>query len=108
MYAAQPPIGMLKLNSREVYDFLNNLFDDLLPRVSPYAAYYHTGGNEFNISSYTLDNTMGTNDTAVLQSLMQQFTNTICGHAWDTGLAPIAWEKMLLTLNLTLGKDIII
>lgn len=107
-YAAQPPTGTLKLNSSDVYDFLDTLFDDLLPRLSPYSAYYHTGGDEVNLNSYTLDDTVGTNDTAVLQPLMQRFIDTIHGHVRDAGLTPVVWEEMLLTWNLTLGEDVIV
>lgn len=45
-YCAEPPCGSLQLNNTAVGDFLEKLFDDVLPRVSPYSAYFHTGGGE--------------------------------------------------------------
>lgn len=42
-YCAEPPCGSLKLNSPAVSTFLEKLFDDVLPRVLPYSAYFHTG-----------------------------------------------------------------
>jgi hexosaminidase len=47
-YAAEPPSGTLKLNSSVVYDFLETVLDDLLPRIAPYTSYFHTGGDEVN------------------------------------------------------------
>lgn len=42
-YCAEPPCGSLKLNSPAVSTFLEKLFNDVLPRVKPYSAYFHTG-----------------------------------------------------------------
>lgn len=42
-YSAEPPSGQFKLNSSAVYTFLGNLWNDLLPRVSQFSSYFHTG-----------------------------------------------------------------
>lgn len=107
-YAAEPPSGTLKLNSSAVYDFLDTLWGDLLPRVSPFTAYFHTGGDEVNRQAYLLDETVRSNDTAVLQPLMQKFVDFNHEHVRAAGLTPIVWEEMLLTWNLTLGSDVVV
>lgn len=107
-YAAEPPSGTLKLNSSDVTTFLHTLFADLLPRVAPHTSYFHTGGDEVNANAYTLDETVGTNDTAVLQPLMQAFVDRNHASVRAAGLTPIVWEEMLLQWNLTLGSDVIV
>lgn len=69
-YSAQPPSGQLKLKSEGVYKFLDTLWNDILPRVSPYSAYFHTGGGEVNANAYNFEPGLTTNDTAVLQPLL--------------------------------------
>lgn len=108
LYAAEPPSGTLKLNSSAVDSFVKTLFDDMLPRVLPYSAYFHTGGDEVNADAYTLDDTVRTNDTAVLKPLMQAFVDKNHAHVRAAGLTPIVWEEMLLTWNLTLGSDVVV
>lgn len=66
-YAAEPPSGILKLNEPKVYDFLDKLFKDLLPRVLPYNAYFHTGGDEVNANAYMFDDTVKSNDSSTLR-----------------------------------------
>ncbi|KAG9574840.1 putative cytochrome 52A4, partial [Aureobasidium melanogenum] len=107
-YAAEPPSGTLKLNSSAVAEFLDTLFEDLLPRVLPYSSYFHTGGDEVNVNAYNLDDTVRSNDTAILQPLMQAFVDRAHAKVRAAGLTPIAWEEMLLTWNLTLGSDVVI
>lgn len=107
-WAAEPPSGTLKLNSSAVYDFLETLFSDLLPRVAPYSSYFHTGGDEVNKNAYTLDETVKSNDSAVLQPLMQKFVDRNHDQVRAAGLTPLVWEEMLLDWNLTLGSDVIV
>lgn len=107
-YAAEPPSGTLKLNSSAVYDFLDTLFGDLLPRVAPCSAYFHTGGDEVNRNAYNLDDTVRSNDTAILQPLMQRFIDHNHAQVRAAGLTPIVWEEMLLMWNLTLGPDVVV
>lgn len=107
-YAAEPPSGTLKLNSSAVSDFLETLLDDLLPRIYPFSSYFHTGGDEVNKNAYTLDDTVQSNDTAVLQPLMQKFIDRNHDQVRAMGLTPIVWEEMLLEWNLTLGDDVIV
>ncbi|KAF2649395.1 glycoside hydrolase family 20 protein [Lophiostoma macrostomum CBS 122681] len=107
-YCAEPPCGSLKLNSSAVDDFLDTLMSDLLPRIYPYSAYFHTGGDEVNKNTYTLDDTVRSNDSAVLQPLMQKFIDRNHDQVRSLGLTPIVWEEMLLDWNLTLGDDVIV
>jgi hexosaminidase len=107
-YCAEPPCGTLKLNSSAVYDFLDTLFGDLLPRVAPYSSYFHTGGDEVNKNAYLLDDTVKSNDSAILQPLMQIFIDRNHAQVRKAGLTPVVWEEMLLDWNLTLGSDVVV
>ncbi|KAF2687987.1 glycoside hydrolase family 20 protein [Lentithecium fluviatile CBS 122367] len=107
-YAAEPPSGTLKLNSTAVYEFLETLFDDLLPRITPYASYFHTGGDEVNKNAYLLDDTVRSKDFAVLQPLMQTFIDRNHEQLRKKGLTPVVWEEMLLEWDLKLGEDVVV
>jgi hexosaminidase len=107
-FAAEPPSGTLKLNSPQVYDFLTKLLNDLLPRVSTYAAYFHTGGDEVNVNAYLNDDTVNSNDTKILQPLMQKFVDHNHDLVRKAGLTPIVWEEMLLVWNVTMGSDVVV
>ncbi|KAI4227637.1 MAG: hypothetical protein L6R36_002272 [Xanthoria steineri] len=107
-YAAEPPSGSLKLNSSGVYDFLHTLWEDLLPRLAPYSAYFHTGGDEVNPNAYNLDDTVRSNQTSVLQPLIQTLVDYNHGYVRAAGMTPMVWEEMLLNWNLTLGSDVIV
>ncbi|KAL3419035.1 glycoside hydrolase family 20 [Phlyctema vagabunda] len=107
-YCLEPPCGQLKLNSSAVSDFLEKLFDDVLPRVSPYSAYFHTGGDELNVEAYNLDETVRSNLTSVIQPLLQKFVDRNHDQVRAAGLAPVVWEEMLTTWNLTLGDDVLV
>ena len=84
------------------------MFDDLLPRLAPNTAYFHTGGDEVNFNSYQLDDTVGTNDTAVIKPLLQAFFDHINTAVVNAGLNQIVWEEMLLSYNLTIPSDVVI
>ncbi|KAL8665450.1 MAG: hypothetical protein Q9168_007690 [Polycauliona sp. 1 TL-2023] len=107
-YAAEPPSGSMKLNSSAVYDFLHTLWEDLLPRVAPYSAYFYTGGDEVNVNTYSLDETVRSNQTSVLHPLIQTFVDYNHEYVRAAGMTPIVWEEMLLDWNLTLGSDVIV
>ena len=107
-YCAEPPCGSLKLNSTAVYNFLEKLFDDLLPRLKPLTAYFHLGGDEVNMNAYNLDDTVGTNSSTVLQPLMQRFMNRNTNQVESFGLIPLVWEEMPLDWNLTLPTNTIV
>ena len=107
-YGAEPPTGGLKLNSSAVYDFLGIMFDDLLPRVYPYSAYFHTGGDEVNANVYLLDETVNSNSSSLLKTLLQQFVDFTHSKVRAAGLTPVVWEEMLLQWNLTLGSDVVV
>ena len=107
-YANEIPSGQLKLNYSEVDDFLDTLFADLLPRLSPFSAYFHTGGDEVNANSYLLDANVKSNDSSVLQPLLQRFVDGVHEHVRAYGFTPVVWEEMLLQWNLTLGSDVVV
>ena len=107
-YSAEPPTGQLKLNSSAVYDFLGTLWSDLLPRVSPYTAYFHTGGDEVNVNVYLLDEGVKSNQSSVIQPLLQNFVDFNHEHVRAAGLTPVVWEEQLLQWNLTLGSDVLV
>ncbi len=107
-YAAEPPSGQLKLNSSAVYTFIDDLLSDLLPRTTPHSAYFHTGGDEVNINAYLLDDTVRSNDTAILQPLLQTFITTVHDKVRAGGAIPIVWEELLLDWNITLGADVLV
>ncbi|KXL44918.1 glycoside hydrolase family 20 protein [Acidomyces richmondensis BFW] len=107
-YAAEPPSGTLKLNSTAVYDFLDQLFDDLLPRLKPLTSYFHLGGDEVNANAYTLDDTVRSNSSAVLQPLLQKYMDRNMKQLESAGFIPLVWEEMLLDWNLTLPSNTIV
>lgn len=107
-YCAEPPCGTLQLNNPKVYNFLNKLFADVLPRVQNYSPYFHTGGDEVNANAYTLDPTVNSSDHEVIRGYMQKFVDRNHAQVRRYHLAPIVWEEMLTDWNLTLGKDVVI
>ena len=108
-YCAEPPCGTLKLNSTKVYSFLDKLFDDWLPRVKSTTSYFHLGGDEVNMNAYNLDDTVRTNDSKVLQPLMQKYMDRNMKQVTGKyGLTPLVWEEMLLQWNLTLPNNTIV
>ena len=107
-YAAEPPSGSIKLNSSAVYDFLGKLWNDLLPRLYPHSAYFHTGGDEVKANAYLLDETVRSNDSSVIQPLLQKFLDFNHDKVRAAGLTPVVWEEMLLEWNLTLGSDVVV
>lgn len=107
-YSAEPPTGQLKLNSSAVYKFLETLWSDLLPRVSQYSAYFHTGGDEINANVYLLDEGVRSNDSSVLQPFLQKFIDFNHEHIRAAGLTPMVWEEQLLQWDLTLGSDVVV
>ncbi|CAK4033151.1 glycoside hydrolase family 20 [Lecanosticta acicola] len=107
-YCAEPPCGTLKLNSPKVYAFLEKLLDDWLPRVTG-TRYFHLGGDEVNKNAYTLDDTVHSNASNILQPLMQKYMDRNMNQVTKKySLTPLVWEEMLLEWNLTLPKDTIV
>jgi hexosaminidase len=107
-YCAQPPCGAFRLNSTKVYDFLDTLFDDLLPRLAPYSAYFHTGGDELNRNDSMLDPDVRSNDTEVLAPLLQTFLDFAHGKVREYGLTPFVWEEMITDWEMDLGEDVVV
>jgi hexosaminidase len=107
-WCKEPPCGAFRMNSSDVYDFLDTLFEDLFPRISPYSAYFHTGGDELNHNDSMLDPGVRSNKTEVLAPLLQKFVDYTHSKTRDAGLTPFVWEEMITEWNITLGKDVVI
>ncbi|KAI6784635.1 hexosaminidase [Emericellopsis cladophorae] len=107
-YCAQPPCGSFKLNSTDVEDFLDTLLDDVLARISPYTAYFHTGGDEYKANNSLLDPALETNDVQTLQPMLQRFLTHVHDKVVEHGLAPMVWEEMVLEWNATVPEGTVI
>ncbi|KAI8632582.1 glycoside hydrolase family 20 protein [Xylariaceae sp. FL1651] len=107
-YCAEPPCGQIRLNEPRVDPFLNKLMGDILPRVAPYSAYFHTGGDEVNFNMYNLDPTVRSNDSAVIVPLLQKFIDKHHARVRKAGLVPMVWEEIPASYNVTVGKDVVI
>lgn len=107
-YCAQPPCGMFKLSNTDVHDFVRELFSDLLPRLSPYTSYFHTGGDELNPNSMTLDDGVESNDPDVIRPLLQDFIDVAHTAVREAGLTPMVWEEMTNEWGLDLGEDVVV
>ncbi|PHH51063.1 Beta-hexosaminidase [Ceratocystis fimbriata CBS 114723] len=107
-YCAEPPCGAFRLNDTGVYKFLDAMWDDILPRINKYTSYFHTGGDEVNANGSMLDPGVRSNDSAVLQPLVQRFVSTAHDQVRKHDLIPLVWEEMVGVWNLTLGSDVII
>ena len=107
-YCAEPPCGSLKLNDSSVSDFLERLFDDLLPRLKPLTSYFHLGGDEVNLNAYNLDEGVNSNKTSVVVPLLQKFMDRNQDQLQAAGFTPVVWEEMLLQFNLSMPKNTIV
>jgi hexosaminidase len=107
-WCAEPPCGAFKLNDTAVDSFLGKLFDDLLPRVEPYSAYFHTGGDELNANDSMLDPGVKSNSSEVLQPLLQKFIDNQHARVRKHGLTPLVWEEIPIDWNVTIGKDVVV
>lgn len=107
-WCAEPPCGAFKMNDTRVYAFLEKLWDDLLPRVAPHTAYFHTGGDELNKNDSMLDEGIRSNDTAVLQPLLQKFIDVQHKRIRKAGLTPVVWEEIPTEWNISIGKDTVV
>jgi hexosaminidase len=107
-WCAQPPCGAFKLNNTAVDAFLEKLFDDLLPRLAPYAAYFHTGGDELNRNDSMLDEGIRSNSSEVLQPLLQKFIDEQHARVRKHGMTPVVWEEIPLEWNVTMPTDTVV
>ncbi|KAK0729074.1 glycoside hydrolase superfamily [Apiosordaria backusii] len=107
-WCAQPPCGAFKLNNTAVDEFLEKLFDDFFPRIEPYSAYFHTGGDELNKNDSMLDEGIRSNSSEVLQPLLQKFIDAQHKRVREAGLTPVVWEEIPLEWNVTLGEEVVV
>ena len=108
LYCNEPPCGTLRLNDSAVDTFLDELMHDLLPRLSPFSSYFHIGGDEVKYNAYTLDPTVGTNETSVINKLLQQFYDKQEARLRTAGMTPIVWEEVPLDYNVTIGSHVVV
>ena len=104
-YCAEPPCGQVSLRNNATFDFFDQLYADLLPRVRPYAGYFHAGGDEFKANPYKHDPFINTNDTATIRTLLQPFVEHLHNGIRAQGLRPLVWEELVLEWDLPLPKD---
>jgi hexosaminidase len=105
---AEPPCGQISLNNSAVDPFLDTLMDDLLPRLYPYSAYFHCGGDEINANDSAIDPAVGTNASDVVAALLQTYTDKSFARVRKAGLTPMVWEEIPLDWNVTLGSDVVV
>ncbi|PHH62372.1 hypothetical protein CDD81_7168 [Ophiocordyceps australis] len=104
----EPPCGAFQMNNSKVYDFVTTLFDDLLPRILPYSAYMHTGGDEIYANDSAIDPTVQSNDTAVIAPLLDRFSNFTHTKVQEGGLTQVVWEDFITNWNQTLASDVVV
>ncbi|CEJ81202.1 hypothetical protein VHEMI01345 [[Torrubiella] hemipterigena] len=107
-YCAEPPCGTLQLNNPKVDSFIDTLFGDLMPRLAKYSTMFHTGGDEVNANSYTLDPTTKSSDTATIAKGIQRLVDRAHAQIRKAGMIPMVWEEMVFDWNINLGKDVIV
>jgi hexosaminidase len=107
-YCSQPPCGSLRLNNTDVEKFLSTLLDDLLPRLSPYVTYFHTGGDEYKATNSLLDPSLKTDDMKILQPMLQRFLTHAHQKVREHGLVPMVWEEMVTQWGANVGNDTVI
>ena len=107
-YAMEPPSGQLKMNSPDVPPFLTTLFNDLLPRSSPFSSHFHIGGDEINKEAYNLDPTVRSSSSEVLKPLLQKFIDHVLSLVENHSLTPVVWEDMLLEWDLKFPASTIV
>jgi hexosaminidase len=56
-------------------------------------------------AAYLLDETIKSNDAAVIQPYLQRFIGKIVDIVAHHGMQPVVWEEMLLDWNLTLPSS---
>lgn len=104
-YAAEPPSGQVKLSSSAVLNFFDTLYSDLLPRVSPFSNYFHSGGDEINAKVYALDPGITSSSPQTIQPYLQTFISHLHGLIRSHSLTPIVWEETLLVWNTSLPTN---
>lgn len=105
---AEPPCGSLRLNDSAVDTFLDTLMNEMTSRVSPYTAYFHVGGDEIVANDTAIDPSVGSNETDVLQPLLQAYTDKSLARVHNGSLSPIFWEEIPLDWNVTLSDDAVV
>lgn len=107
-FCLEPPCGAFQLDSENVTRFVDDLFDDLLPRLEPYAAYFHTGGDELHLNDSAIDPTVRSNETSVIAPILQKFIDRVHDKVRKAGLTPMVWEDLVTKYNQTLGDDVVV
>lgn len=107
-YAAQPPTGTLKLNYEPARKLIDDILDDVLPRLKVHSSFFHTGGDEVNSNAYSLDETVKSSEPAVIKPFLQSFLDRAHDTVRKHGLTPIVWEEMVVDWNITFPSDVVV
>lgn len=87
---------------------MTNLFNDVVPRLTPYCKYFHTGGDEVNKNIYLLDEGVKSADQAVIKPYLERFLKHAHDAVRKNGATPFVWEEMVLEWGVDLPKDVIV
>lgn len=107
-WAQEPPSGQLKLNSPDVFKFLDTLFDDVIPRVAPFTTHFHVGGDEVNMKAFELDETVRSSSPDIVLPHLQKFFDRVFAKIATHGLTPLAWEEVVLEYAVNVPENAII
>ena len=107
-WAAEPPSGQLKLNSPEVFKFLDTLLDDIIPRTSPFTSYLHVGGDEVKMKAFELDETVNSSATEVVFPYLQRFFDHVFAKVMSHDFTPLVWEEIVLEYDVQVPSQTII
>jgi hexosaminidase len=107
-WAQQPPSGQLKLNSPDVFKFLETLFDDVFPRISPFTTHFHVGGDEVCMKAFELDETVRSSSPDIVLPHLQKFFDRVFAKIETHSLTPLAWEEVVLEYAVKVPENAII
>jgi hexosaminidase len=107
-YAAQPPAGQLRLNDPNVHEFLGTLLGDFGGRLEGRSQLFHTGGDEFNVNVYQLQENLRTSDKDTLRPHVHKIVLEAHDKLRSFGLTPVVWEEMLHDWAVPMERDTII
>lgn len=98
----------MKLNNKKVETFLGKLLNDVVPRLTPYSKYFHTGGDEVNKNIYLLDEGVKSKDSKAIKPLLERFLKVAHDLVRKNGATPVVWEEMVVEWGINLPKDVIV
>ena len=82
--------------------------DDVVPRLTPYSKYYHTGGDEVNMKIYLLDEGVKSADPNVIRPYLERFFKHTHEVVRGNGALPVVWEEVITEWGIDLPKDVVV